>query len=118
MSNKGSAGMARFAAVMDARMQEHIPSDLKIDFAEIVSGNGLKCNTFPEVIPASDYMVCRQLTLGNTGDWMANVETTGGSGSAYLPEKMRKIKAGDRVLVAWVQDTPVVLDMIIGADKI
>ncbi|SDH05165.1 hypothetical protein [Marvinbryantia formatexigens] len=118
MDNNGNSGAAKFAAVMDARMKEHIPSDLKIDFAEITAGNGLKCNTFPEIIPAADYMVCRQLALGNTGDRLAEVKTTEDSGFAFVPEKMRKIKPGDHVVVTWVQDTAVVIDIVMRADGI
>ncbi len=36
----------------------------------------------------------------------------------YLPKKMHWIKPGDRVLVAWVQDDPIVVDIIYSAKVI
>lgn len=118
MANKGNAGMAKLAIALDSRIREHRPQELVIDFAEILSGYQLKANTFPELIPPSDYMVCRQLTLGNTGEVLAGVSTTDGAGQAYVPEKMRKLKPGDSVVIAWVQNTAVVLDIIVRADKL
>ena len=50
-------------------------------------------------------------TLGKTGDAFCDVQTEH-SGKAYLPESMRQLQAGDRVLIAWVQDTAVVIDII------
>lgn len=34
---------------------------------------------------------------------------------ALIPEKMRKLKPGDRVLVAWVQNDAVVVDLVLPA---
>lgn len=36
----------------------------------------------------------------------------------YLPDKMRWIKPGDRVLVAWVQNDAVVVDIILTAKAV
>lgn len=51
--------------------------------------------------------------------------TAGGDGTdgahehhVLIPEKMRSIKPGDRVLVAWVQHDAVVLDIILPATEI
>lgn len=118
MPNQGNEGAALLARVMDARIKEIIPSDLKIDFGEILSGYQLKTNTFAPIIPPTDYLVCRQLTLGNTGAYLTNVSTSEGSGQAYVPEKMRGLQPGDRVLVAWVQNTAVVVDLLVRADRI
>lgn len=118
MANKGNAGIARLAAVMDTRMSEHQPNGLTVDFGEILPGYKLQANTFPVPIPPNDYIVCRQLTIGDEGDFLANVTTPEGTGRAHIPEKLRKLKPGDRVVVAWVQDTAVVLDIIMKADKI
>ena len=35
-----------------------------------------------------------------------------------IPEKMRKLKSGDRVLVAWVQNEAVVVDIIVPATEL
>lgn len=51
--------------------------------------------------------------------------SAGGDGSdgmhqhhVLIPEKMRSIKAGDHVLVGWVQDDPVVIDVILSSDRL
>lgn len=118
---------------------------------------------FPFLIPVEDYHVCRQLTLGKTGDILAKTQAIGKPGSGehdhktfelnsihgpvkgtigtpasgqpdppdppqnsagsggpegahqhhvLIPEKMRRLKPGDRVLVAWVQSEAVVVDII------
>lgn len=118
MPNEGNEGAALLASVIDSRIKEQIPSDLKIDFGDILAGYQLKTNTFKPIIPPHEYMVCRQLTLGETGERLTNVTTPEGAGQAYVPEKMRGLLPGDRVLVVWVQDTAVVVDLLVRADKI
>lgn len=51
--------------------------------------------------------------------------SAGGDGSdgvhqhhVLIPEKMRKLKPGDHVLVGWVQDDPVVIDIILSSDRL
>lgn len=118
MPNEGNGGMAKLAAVVDQRIEEHQPTSLIVDFGEILPEYQLKTNTFPRLIPAKDYMVCRQLTLGDTGGFLTNVTTSEGNGQAYIPEKMRKLQPGDRVVVAWVQKTAVVLDIMVKASSL
>lgn len=112
MAYDSNDGVARLAAVLDARMKDFADKPLCLDFAEIQADGSLLSNTFPIPIPKSDYRVCRQLTLGKTGDAFCDVRADEHSGKAYLPESMRQLQAGDRVLIAWVQDTAVVIDII------
>lgn len=112
MAFDGYDGVAKLAAVLDKRMKEHSNKSLCLDFAEIQQDGSLLANTFPVPIPKKDYRVCRQLTLGNTGEAFCDVRTTDHTGKAYLPGKMRQLQPGDRVLVAWVQNTAVVIDII------
>lgn len=118
MANKGNAGVSKLAAVLDARMKEHNPKELLLDFGEILDGYQLRTNTFPVSIDPGNYMVCRSLTLGDTGGYLAKVTTPEGNGQAYIPEKLRKLKPGDHVLVAWVQQTAVVIDLMEKANKL
>lgn len=118
MANRGNPGIAKMADVLDKRMRAHTPKALDMDFGEITSGYQLKPNNFSKLIPPSDYEVCRQLTIGNVGEYLTNVTTPEGNGQAYIPESMRKLKPGDRVVFIWVQNTPVVLDIIVKADKL
>lgn len=112
MPNKGNAGIAHFASILDKRMKEHQSQERILDFGEILAGYQLQTNTFPVAIPAGDYMVCRSLTIGTAGSYLTNVTTTEGSGSAYVPESMRMLQPGDHVLLAWVENTAVVIDLI------
>lgn len=138
-------GMNKLARVLHGRMQTERDaySDLVLDFGVIQSDYSLLTNTYPIPIPKTDYLVLRQLTLGNTGDVLTNTGTKGththsggthgghesGDGShthsggehghtVLIPEKMRWLKPGDRVLVAWVQHDAIVLDIICEATEI
>ncbi len=109
--NKGLQSLAR---VVDKRIAERTVPDTALDFGEITESYELVTNTFPVPIANDDYHVCRQLTLGRSGDVLCRVS---GGNEAYIPEKMRKLKPGDRVLVAWVREEPVVIDIVMRADK-
>lgn len=115
MANKGNKGIAKLANVVDERIKEHTDTPLLLDFGTIGPNYTLTTNTFPKPMPAKDYSVCRQLSLGNIGDTLCGV-TSGGV--AVIPEKMRKLRTGDHVLVAWVQDEPVVIDIIMKASSL
>lgn len=95
MAYDSNDGVARLAAVLDARMRDHADKPLCLDFAEIQADGSLLSNTFPIPIPKSDYRVCRQLTLGKTGDAFCDVRADEHSGKAYLPESMRQLQAGN-----------------------
>jgi hypothetical protein len=108
-------------------MKQENESPLVLDFGEIQPNGSLLTNTFPLPIPKGDYSVCRQLTLGTTGSLLTETKTDGKHGGHSLgfdgsheheikvPEKMRSIKSGDRVLVAWVQSEAVVIDIIVSS---
>lgn len=112
MAFDSNDGVSKLAAVFDMRIREHANKSLCLDLATIQADGSLLADTFPVPVPKNDYRVCRQLTLGNTGEAFCDVRTTDHTGKAYLPEKMRQLQPGDRVLIAWVQNTAVVIDMI------
>lgn len=139
-------GMNHLARVLNTRMQgqKDADSSLVLDFGVIQNDYSLLTNTYPIPIPKADYLVLRQLTLGNTGAWLTQTQSAGKAGdgthshgesgshsghtsgdgkhshkneaphvhNVLIPEKMRWLKPGDRVLVAWVQHDAVVLDII------
>lgn len=79
--------------------------------------------------PLQGYMVCRQLTLGAKDEVLTKTKkdgihthNNGGAQTAeqqehehevLIPEKMRKLQPGDRVLVAWAGSIPVVIDIVL-----
>ena len=79
-----SRGISFLARVLDSRMKERGDSPLVIDYGRIKKNGSLVTNSFNVPIPKDDFMVC------SSSD----------------------VKKGDRVLVVWVQDDPVVIDRL------
>lgn len=168
--NKGVNHLAQVLTGQNKKDQDR-NSALALDFGEILDDYSLQTNTFSIPIPVEDYHVCRQLTLGKTGDILAKTQEIGSPGSGehnhkkvttlldsrgrtcsgtigipaagqpdppdppknsagsggdegahqhhvLIPEKMRRLKPGDRVLVAWVQSEAVVVDIICPAEDL
>lgn len=131
MDGDTNQGLNKLAQVMQQRMNRNQEANgaLVLDFGTIQADMSLKTNTFAIPIPQADYHVCRQLTLGPTGSLLTQTKTQGqhgghlaGDGShdhdIKVPEKMRSIKPGDRVLVAWVQSEAVVIDIILRGTEV
>lgn len=119
----GHPGTSKLAKVLSQRMKKENESPLVLDFGEIQPNGSLVTNTFPVPIPKGDYSICRQLTLGATGALLTQIKSSGdheghtaGDGKhkhdVPIPEKMRSVGPGDRVLVAWVQNEAVIIDII------
>lgn len=126
MAYDKSPGASRLARVISNRMKNEMESPLTIDFGRIQANGSLLTDTFPVPIPKGEYAVCRHLTLGQTGSGLAQVsggmhshdggvEGGGHTHVVPVPEKMRGIAPGDRVLVAWVQSEAVVVDIVTNA---
>ncbi len=123
MNHKENPGINKLANILSTRMKKENESPLVMDFGRIQENGSLLTNTFPCPIPIGDYSICRQLTLGSTNESLAEIADGGEHGGHLdgngthghiieIPEKMRSIKPGDRVLVAWVQNEAVVIDII------
>ena len=122
-------GMNKLARVLHGRIQgeREAHSSLVLDFGEIQKDYSLLTNTYPIPIPKADYLVLEDLTLGETGTKLTTTTQNGahthgnngshgghvgGDGShehessgthshtVHIPEKLRWLKPGDRVLVA------------------
>lgn len=166
----GSEGINRLTEVMQNRMHGISQRPQVLDFGVIQGDLSLLTNRFPVPIPQSDYMVCRQVTLGPANHILAKTQdiglphsgshihktldetgscgctvsgtvgeaagvapdppipsqrTAGGDSSdgmhqhhVLIPEKMRHLEPGDRVLVAWVGDDACVIDIVLPAVEI
>lgn len=138
-------GISKLCSVLQERMLETATRPPLLEFGQIQPDYGLLTNTFPLTIPKKDYLVCRDLTrnpfqkLGLTkegqgrhghgpsgqhsqetgsGEHM-HPETEGAhSHEIAMPESMRWLKPGDRVLVAWIGNDAVVIDIILPATVI
>ena len=128
MAYDKSPGTSRLARVISNRVKNEMAAPLSIDFGRIQANGSLLTDTFPVPIPKGEYSVCRHLTLGQEGSDLAQVsggehshnDGTEGGGHTHVmpvPEKMRSIAPGDRVLVAWVQSEAVVVDIVVSSGE-
>ncbi len=113
MAYDTSVGMSKMANVLSQRMKAENNSPLILDFGGIGGDYSLTTNTFPIPIPSNSYEVCRHisgLSLSTSGGGHEGHTTGNGyhSHSVSIP----RLSPGDRVLVAWVQNVPVVVDVI------
>lgn len=114
MAYNTSAGMSKMAGVLSERMQRENAKPLFLDFGEIGAGGSLTTNTFPVPIPSGSYQICRHVSGMNLfadGGSHAGHEYGDGSHGHTIP--IPRISDGDRVLVAWVQNVPVIIDVIL-----
>lgn len=118
-NNKG--GTNELAQVIQKRMNQIVEANTQpmIDFGSIQGDMSLLTNLYPVAMPYGTYVVCRQLTIGPAGTEYEETteEACPNCGQKHkhksiLPDKMRQIQPGDRVLVVWVQNDPVVVDII------
>lgn len=142
MADTDNQGMNRLARVMQDRMKQAATQPNVIDIGQINGDLSLTTNLFPLPIPVNDYLICRSISHNPTEELTATNGTDGnhphgpsGEHSQYqgsgihshpdtegvhihtipLPDKMRWVRPGDRVLVAWVGNDAVVIDVIFPA---
>lgn len=115
-----SPGVSRLASVLRGIADKQIPKELLLDFGVIRGDKSLLTNTYPLPIPRSDYLVCRHLK-SRTVKATTSSRSVGdhGSHSHTVDVSTREaLKVGDRVLVAWVQNDAVVVDVILSASSV
>lgn len=86
-----NSGTNKLANVLIKRIKKEGESPLFLDFGEIQENESLTTNTFPVAIPKGQYSICRHI-----------------NGIDEFPA----LCVGDRVLVAWVNNEAVVIDVI------
>lgn len=87
MAFDSNPGTNKLARVLSGRMKKENESPVLLEFGVIQNNNSLTTDSFPVSIPAGDYFVLKNVSKG-------------------------AIKSGDRVLVAWVGDDAVVIDVV------
>lgn len=76
-----------------------------------INGNmALQVDSLSNAIPKGEYMVALRLKLESL--IITSSSADGHTHEVKLPEVLRGIKAGDRVLVAWAGNEPVVIDIV------
>ncbi|MGN0404467.1 MAG: hypothetical protein ACI4F1_04540 [Bariatricus sp.] len=105
----GNSGISKLAGVIGRRIAEYGEGPLILDFGEILSNLSLKTNTFKIPLPKGSYSICRGAHQGNKDETLTITQT---GETVLIPESMRGVKPGDRVLVAWVQSEAVVVDIV------
>ena len=73
----GHPGTGRLAKVLCDRIKRENAHPLDLDFGEIMANGSLLTNTYPVPIPKGEYSVCRQLTLGETGEKLTKTKKDG-----------------------------------------
>ena len=115
-----SPGISRLAGVLKDIARNEQDTSLLLDFGVVQSDGSLLTNSYPIPIPRSDYLVCRHLK-SRTVEATTSSRSVGyhGSHSHTVRISTREALAkGDRVLVAWVQNDAVVVDVILSADSV
>lgn len=113
MAFDSNPGSSRLGEVLAGRMRKENASPQPLDFGTITPGGNLQTDTFGQVIPKGSYTV-----LGHLKKEEEQILTEPGEGSGgVLHEHMvtlpgNMLTDGDRVLVAWVQNEAVVVDVI------
>ena len=126
---EGNPGMNRMANVLGNMMEQVADKPCVLDFGIINGDYSLTTNHFPCPIPQDKYSVCRSVTY-NPGVPLTETYVDGshdhpGAGppglhshNVRLPKKMYWIRPGDRVLVAWVDNEAIVIDIVFNAATI
>lgn len=115
-----SPGVSKLAGVLSDMMQRAQDGSLIIDFGVIQADKTLLTNSYPIAIPKSDYLICRHLK-SRTVKATTSSRSVGDHGShshTVELDTQQPLKAGDRVLVVWVQNDAVVVDVILSADNV
>ena len=112
-----SPGMSKLAMAIRGLTGAEIPAAQQLDFGVIQANGSLRTNAFPVPIPKRDYTVCRSLKRLYGGF----TTSPGGEpihthiGSVNISPAL---KAGDRVLIAWVGSDAIVIDVVIPASTV
>ena len=123
-----SPGISKLAGVINDMARKNRDTSLVLDFGVINGDLSLTTNTFPIPIKKKDYLCCRHLrAVPEKDQWTtkeAGDHTHPGSAGSIAGDHRHKfqphevLKIGDRVLVAWVQNDPVVIDVLVHADEV
>ena len=108
------SGTAKLTGTLQGMMKSIADQPPQLDFGIINSDYSLTINTFRAPVPVDSYNVCRQLLYDPAEP--LTITTEAGHHvhihEVILPSKMRKLKPGDKVLVAIISNELVVIDKV------
>ena len=124
LNEKGNPGINKLANAFGNMIGAQTAQPPTLDFGTINSDYSLTTNNFTCPIPPDGYSVCRCITydpavpLTETYKDGAHSQPDAGYGGAHvnkvkLPEKMYWIRPGDKVLVAWIANEAIVVDIVL-----
>lgn len=108
------SGTSKLTGTLQSMMKSIADKPPQLDFGIINADYSLTINTFRAPVPVDSYNVCRQLLY----DPEVALTITSSDGhhvhahEVILPEKMRRLKPGDKVLVAIISNELVVIDKV------
>ena len=111
-----NSNMQRLGDTLASRMKKTSAAAIPttIELGTIGSNLSLTVDSIPTPIPKGDYMISLMLTSSSYRTGTA----TDGDGNAHshsLPAAFRSLKVGDRVLVAWCGNEPVVISVVVSS---
>ena len=134
MAYESGSGISQLAGVLSDRMKAESDGPAVLDFAVINDDYSLRTNRFPVDIPKEDYTVCRHLcerVAKIESKDASDAQVTGGAHAGHTEGdgshthtvsleheheyKTRYLKPQDRVLVGWIQNEVIVIDLIVPA---
>ena len=113
----------RLGRTLQAQMNNAVNEgrSVLIEYGTITSDFGLKVTRFDTVIPKGEYLIDKRLSI----DYKPEIEVVtslsdGHSHTVKIPitEGIERIKAGDRVLVRWIDVDPIVVAVIVSSSDI
>ncbi len=103
MGRKNDEGIAQLASAISERIGRQTENnEISLDFGTILPNMNLQTDSFPVEIQKKDYATVRCNGVNHTCHW---------DGELHCDGHMH-LKKGDRVLVIWVSDTPVIVAVI------
>ena len=106
-----SNNMQRLGETLAARMKRTVSagSQVAVELGTIGAGLSLVTDSLRVPIPKGDYMIA----LGQSGASYITGNTDGHTHT--MPEALRGLQAGDRVLVAWCGNEPVIIATVVSS---
>ena len=107
--------LMRLGFTLDGRMKKTSGAAIPMttELGKIETNMSLKTDSLNTPIPKGSYMVDIRLTGSSYNT--SSTTLSQGTHNHSLPDNIRGLKAGDRVLVAWCGNEPVVIAIVVGS---